>query len=441
MAREKYEDLEFMTDVRAAVLGGPRLSANILLMSIIAFFVAAGVWASFAELDEVTVGNGRIIPSSELQVIQNLEGGILAAIHVHEGDVVRRGQILLTIDDTQASSKFREDQSRVYALQSAIARLQGLASGEEPVFSEELAAARPDLVASELTLYQARKREVEASIQALRDLVAQRQQELVEAQSRINQLQGSEGLAREELGILLPLVEQGLKARIELVRLQRQINDITGELATTRSSLPRIRSALSEARGRISERRAAFTGEVAAQLVEAQGQLASIAEVVTSAADRVRRTEIRSPVDGKVQQILINTLGGIIQPGEDLVEVVPIEDNLLVEAKIRPADIGFLSPGQEAVVKLTAYDFAIYGGLNATLVQISADTITDDEGESFYEIRVRTKRNFLVAKDGAALPIIPGMVAEVDILTGKKTVLVYLLKPILRARGRALRER
>ena len=430
-----------MTDVRAAVLGRPRLSANILLLSIIAFFIAAGFWASVAELDEVTAGTGRVIPSSELQVIQNLEGGILAAIHVHEGDVVRRDQILLTIDDTQASSKFREDQSRVYALQSAIARLQGLASGEEPVFSEELAAARPDLVASELTLYQARKREVEASIQALRDLVAQRRQELVEAQSRIDQLQGSEALAREELAILKPLVEQGLKARIELVRLQRQINDITGELATTRSSVPRIRSALNEARGRISERRAAFTGEVAAQLVEAQGQLAAIAEVVTSAADRVRRTEIRSPVDGKVQQILINTLGGIIQPGQDLVEVVPIEDNLLVEAKIRPADIGFLSPGQEAIVKLTAYDFAIYGGLNATLVQISADTITDDQGESFYEIRVRTKRNFLVAKDGATLPIIPGMVAEVDILTGKKTVLVYLLKPILRARGRALRER
>lgn len=430
-----------MTDVRAAVLGGPRLSANILLMSIIAFFVAAGVWANFAELDEVTVGNGRVIPSTELQVIQNLEGGILAAIHVHEGDVVRRNQILLTIDDTQAASKFREDQSRVYSLQSAIARLQGLASGEEPAFSEELLAERPNLVASELILYQARKREIAASIQALRDLVAQRQQELVEAQSRIDQLQGSEGLAHEELGILKPLVELGLKARIELVRLERQINDITGELATVRTSLPRIRSALSEARGRISERRAAFTGEVAAQLVEAQGQLASIAEVVSSAADRVRRTEIRSPVDGKVQQILINTLGGIIQPGQDLVEVVPIEDNLLVEAKIRPADIGFLSPGQDAVVKLTAYDFAIYGGLNATLVQISADTITDDDGESFYEIRVRTKRNFLVAKDGATLPIIPGMVVEVDILTGKKTVLAYLLKPILRARGRALRER
>jgi adhesin transport system membrane fusion protein len=441
MARERYEDLEFMTDVRAAVLSGPRLSANILLFSIVAFFVGAGIWASVAELDEVTSGTGRVIPSSELQVIQNLEGGILAAMHVRQGAVVAKGDLLLTIDDTQASSKYREDRSRVLALQAAIVRLRAEAAGETPSFPDDLAAERSGLVSSELALFRARTNEFEASLQVLRDQVVQRRQELVEARSRIDQLRGSEALAREELEMLRPVVEGGAGSKIELIRLERQINDISGDLAATESSIPRIRASLNEAQRRISERRAAYESQVATALVEAQGRLAAITEVLASAEDRVRRTEIRSPVNGTVQQILIKTIGGVIQPGQDLVHVVPLEDNLLVEAQIRPADIAFLSPGQDAVVKLTAYDFAIYGGLNATLEQISADTITDEKGERFYQIRVRTRRNFLVAKDGKTLPIIPGMVAEVDILTGKKTVLAYLLKPILRARHKALRER
>lgn len=441
MAKDKYEDLEFMTDVRAAVLGGPRISANILLLSIIGFFVGAGFWASVAELDEVTAGTGRVVPSSELQVIQNLEGGILEAMHVREGDVVRRGELLATIHNPRAVGALGSGQADVFALQAKIARLTAEATGEEPVFPEELQAERPELVSAEQINYRSRQNEVEAAVLTLSNQARQRQQEVVEAQSKINQLEGSLALAREEMNILRPLVEQGLKARIELVRLERQVNDISGELTTTQSSVPRIRAGLNEVRARISEYRATREAEVAAELVEAQALIAGAASEVTSAADQVLRTEVRSPVEGKVQQILINTIGGTVQPGQDLIEVVPIEDNSLVEAEIRPADIGFLFPGQEAIVKLTAYDFAIYGGLNATLEQISADTITNEEGESFYKINVRTNRNFLVAKDGAVLPIIPGMVAEVDILTGKKTVLKYLMKPILRAQGKALRER
>lgn len=441
MAGERYEDLEFMSDVRAAVLSGPRLSANVLLLSIIAFFGGAALWASIAELDEVTSGQGRVIPSSQLQVVQNLEGGILSVISVKEGDVVRAGQVLLTIDDTLVSSKYREDRTRVVALQAAIIRLKAEAAGEEPVFPEEITLERPDLVATEMSLYYARQSEVNASVQALRSAVAQRRQERVEAESRISQLTGSLALAREELEILRPLVEQGVSARIELIRLERQVNDISGDLAAAQKSLPRIDSSMNEARRRISERQANFKSMVATELVQAQGELATYTEVLTGAADRVRRTEIRSPVNGEVQQVLINTVGGVIQPGQDLVHIVPIEDNLLVEAQIRPADIAFLYPGQEAMIKITAYDFSIYGGLTATLEQISADTITNEEGESFYQIRVRTKRSFLLAKDGETLPIIPGMVAEVDVLTGKKTVMDYLLKPILKARQNALRER
>jgi adhesin transport system membrane fusion protein len=430
-----------MSDLRSAVMRGPRVSASILFLSIVAFFVGAVFWASVATLDEVTTGEGRVIPSSQIQVLQNLEGGILAKIHVREGEIVEQSQVLLTIDDTQAASKYREDRARVLALRASVARLRAEQEGKPPEFPDEVVAERPDLVETELAVYGARTNELRSAIEVYRRQIEQRQQELVELDSRIGQLTENLALGHEELGILAPLVEQGVSARIELIRLQRQVNDIEGDLKAARQSVPRARSALNEVRRRVEERRAAYLSEVATTLAAARGELASVSEVMASAQDRVRRTEVRSPVQGTVIKLYINTIGGVIRPGEDLLEIVPLEDNLLVEAQIRPADIAFLRPGQAAQVKITAYDFAIYGGIDAELEQISADTILNEDGERFYQIRVRTNRNFMVDRKGVSLPIIPGMVAEVDILTGKKTVLQYLMKPILRAGGRAMRER
>lgn len=441
MARVKLEDAEFMSDLRSAVMRGPRVSASILFLSIVAFFVGAVFWASVATLDEVTTGEGRVIPSSQIQVLQNLEGGILAKIHVREGEIVEQSQVLLTIDDTQAASKYREDRARVLALRASVARLRAEQNGQPPEFPDEVVAERPDLVETELAVYGARTNELRSGIEVYRRQIEQRKQELVELDSRIGQLADNLALGHEELSILAPLVEQGVSARIELIRLQRQVNDIEGDLMAARQSVPRARSALNEVRRRVEERRAAYLSEVASALAAARGELASVSEVMASAQDRVRRTEVRSPVQGTVIKLYINTIGGVIRPGEDLLEIVPLEDNLLVEAQIRPADIAFLHPGQAAKVKITAYDFAIYGGIDAELEQISADTILNEEGERFYQIRVRTNRNFMVDREGNSLPIIPGMVAEVDILTGKKTVLQYLMKPILRAGGRAMRER
>jgi len=430
-----------MSDLRSAVMRGPRVSASILFLSIVAFFVGAVYWASVATLDEVTTGEGRVIPSSQIQVLQNLEGGILAKIHVREGEIVEQSQVLLTIDDTQAASKYREDRARVLALRASVARLQAEQQGKPPEFPDEVVAERPDLVETELAVYGARTTELRSSIEVYRRQIEQRKQELVELDSRIGQLTDNLALGHEELDILAPLVEQGVSARIELIRLQRQVNDIEGDLMAARQSVPRARSALNEVRRRVEERRAAYLSEVASALAAARGELASVNEVMASAQDRVRRTQVRSPVQGTVIKLYINTIGGVIRPGEDLLEIVPLEDNLLVEAQIRPADIAFLHPGHAAKVKITAYDFAIYGGIDAELEQISADTILNEEGERFYQIRVRTNRNFMVDREGNLLPIIPGMVAEVDILTGKKTVLQYLMKPILRAGGRAMRER
>ncbi len=441
MARVRLEDAEFMSDLRSAVMRGPRVSASILFLSIVAFFVGAVFWASVATLDEVTTGEGRVIPSSQIQVLQNLEGGILAKIHVREGEIVEQSQVLLTIDDTQAASKYREDRARVLALQASVARLRAEQEGKPPEFPDAVVTERPDLVETELAVYGARSNELNSAIEVYRRQIEQRKQELVELDSRIGQLTDNLALGHEELSILAPLVEQGVSARIELIRLQRQVNEIEVDLKAARQSVPRARSALNEVRRRVEERRAAYLSEVASALAAASGELASVSEVMASAQDRVRRTEVRSPVQGTVIKLYINTIGGVIRPGEDLLEIVPLEDNLLVEAQVRPADIAFLRPGQAAQVKITAYDFAIYGGIDAELEQISADTILNEEGERFYQIRVRTNRNFMVDREGNSLPIIPGMVAEVDILTGKKTVLQYLMKPILRAGGRAMRER
>ena len=229
-------------------------------------------------------------------------------------------------------------------------------------------------------------------------------------------------------------------SKIDLLHLQRQVNDLDGELESARLSVPRIEAAVGEAHRRLEERQLNFRAEAQRELATDQPEATALAEVIAAAADRVQRTEVRSPVRGTIKRLLINTVGGVIQPGQDLVEIVPLEDTLLIEAKVRPADIGFLHPGQSALVKVTAYDFSIYGGLKGVVEDISADTITDERNESFYRVRVRTHDNAL-EKAGEPLPITPGMTAQVDILTGHKTVMDYLLKPILKAKERALRER
>jgi adhesin transport system membrane fusion protein len=274
----------------------------------------------------------------------------------------------------------------------------------------------------------------------LEQQVKQREQELLENQAKLNKLSTSYDLSRQELEMSEPLVSVGVISEVELLRLKRATNDLRGEMETTRLAIPRIRSTLNEAKQKIKDTTLRFKSDAASQLSEVQSELAITKETTTSQEDRVMRTLVRSPVKGKIKQLKINTVGGVIQPGMDLVEIVPVEDNLLIEANIRPSDIAFLSPGQQAMVKLTAYDFSIYGGLPATLERISADTITNDEGESFYLIYLRTDKNYIDSSKGP-LEIIPGMTVTVDILTGKKTVLDYLFKPILKAKNEAMRER
>ena len=387
----------------------------------------------------MTIGTGRVIPSSQIQVVQNLEGGILSEILIREGEVVKEGQILLRIDDTGAASTFRENRARSLSLEAKIARLKAEVDGSKPKFPSALEGSAPT-IAGELALYRARRAELESAISILRRQEEQRKQEIVEVQSKVKQLETRLSLANEELAILEPMVKKGVMSKVELLRLRRQVAGLDGELQGAKLSVPRIRSALSETRRRVEEKRATFRKEAQNELNESAVRLNVLKEAMTAVEDRVRRTEVKSPVFGTIKQLKINTIGGVIRPGMDLLEIVPLEDNLLVEAQVRPSDIAFLRPGQAAKVKITAYDFAQYGSLEAELEHISADTIVDEQGESFYQIRVRTDRSHL-GNSTNPLPIIPGMVAQVDILTGKRTVLDYILKPILRARERAMRER
>jgi adhesin transport system membrane fusion protein len=434
------DDSDFMSEVSAATMESTHLAGHLLLVVSLVFFIIAFWWAGATELDEVTRGDGKVVPSSKIQIIQNLEGGILAEVLIAEGDIVKKGQALLKIDDTRFSSSFRETELKYYELLARSRRLEAETEGKPFVIPPEVSEKKPILAADEQVLYQSRQRELESGIRVLKEQIAQIKQELVERQSRQGQLSRSYQLSNQELKMSEPLVDVGVMSEVELLRLKRATNDLRGEMNANRLAIPRIQSSLDEVDQKIAEQTVRFRADAARKLSEVKAELARTKETVFSLKDRVTRTHVRSPVAGTIKVLKINTVGGIIQPGMDLVEIVPIEDNLLIEAKIRPADIAFLRPGQKAVIKLTAYDFSIYGGLPAKLERISADTIINEKDESFYLIYLRTEKNHIESKIGR-FDIIPGMVASVDILTGKKSVLDYLLKPILKAKNEALRER
>jgi membrane fusion protein, adhesin transport system len=438
--RPRRADADLVIGRAGADLHAPRGFAHVLLLVVVAFLVSALAWASWAKLDEVTRGEGKIIPSSQVQVVQNLEGGIVAEILVREGEVVERDQVLVRIDDVRAASHLRESRTRYLALLGALGRLRAEVEETPIAFAPEVLAEAPEVARNERALYHARKEALHSELEVLRSQATQREQELSELKTGLGQLERSHALAAEELEITEPLAASRVISKVQLLRLRREVNDLVGELETTRLAVPRIEAARREADRRIEERYLGFRAEAQRELNAVQAEAAALQEAMAAETDTVSRTEVRSPVRGTVKQLFVNTVGGVIQPGEDLIEIVPLEDNLLVEARVRPPDIAFLHPGQPAVVKVTAYDFAIYGGLDAVVEDISADTITDEKGESFYRVRVRTHDSAL-HEAGEPLPIIPGMTTQVDILTGEKTVLDYLLGPILRAKERALRER
>jgi len=439
MTQKNWSDADFATDINAAFVQGPNPRSRLLLFFIVLFFVSAFLWADWAVVDEVTHAAGKVIPSSQVQVIQNLEGGILKAVLVEEGAFVEVGQVVLRIDDTGHSSSFGELKARYFNMLGEIERLEAESEDEPLEFSPELEKSRPELVADQKALYDARQAELKSQIAILKRQVDQREQEKEELHSKLEQAQSSLAIASEELEITEPLVKKTIVPRVKLLQLQREINDWKGEIRAAELALPRAESAIAEASRRVEEKRQNFKASVLNDLSQRKSELNAVEEAITGAKDKVVRTEVRSPVKGVVKELKIQTVGGVIQPGEALMEIVPIEDNLWVEARVRPADIAFLRPGQDATVKFTAYDFSVYGGLPGKVDRIGADTIVDEQDEAFYKVIVKTEESHL-AKGDDILPILPGMVASVDVISGQKTVLSYLLKPLLKAQQEALRE-
>ncbi|MEJ2056750.1 MAG: HlyD family type I secretion periplasmic adaptor subunit [Desulfofustis sp.] len=438
--RLNQKDLDLVTDIRTTILvESPRGGRSLIWLTLI-LFACALWWASVSEVEEVTRGMGKVIPSSQIQVIQNLEGGILAETYVNIGDIVQKGQLLMRLDEKRFSAPYQEYRLKYLALTAKAARLTAETLGTDMVLPKEVEEENPQIAGRERQLFNSRRQELAATISILEEKAKQRQQEIAELKEKRVELNRTYRLLQREIELTEPLVDQGAVSEVEVLRLERDASSMLGEIAATRLAIPRVQSQLDEARKEIEEKRLQYANSAKKELNEVQSELDALSATSVALADRLERTSIRSPVYGTVKQVLVNTVGGVIQPGMDLIEIVPLEDTLLVEAQIKPSDIAFLRPNQKAMVKFTAYDFTIYGGLEAELEFISADSITDEKGNAFYNVRVRTNQNYLEGRD-EKMPIIPGMVATVDILTGKKTILSYLLKPLLRAKQTALRER
>jgi adhesin transport system membrane fusion protein len=415
----------------------PKGARLVIWLSVASFFILL-LWSAFAVLDEVTRGEGKVIPSRQIQILQSMDGGIISEILAREGQTVKAGDLLLKVDPTRMVSSLRENQSQYLALLAKAARLRALAEGSRFVPPAEVAKQAPEIVEQERTLYESRRAELDATIGVARQQSSQRSQELISMRARREQAAQSYTLTARELDMTRPLARTGAVSDVELLRLEREVARYRGERDSANADIPRIESAVAEANRKIQELDLTFRNVARSELSEVNAKLSTLSEGSTALEDRVKQTEIRSPVNGTVKQLKVNTVGGVVQPGKDIIELVPSDDALLLEAKVLPRDIAFLRPGQKALVKFTAYDFAVYGGLEATLEQIGADSVVDDKGNAYFVVRVRTLSNTIGHQK---LPIIPGMVAEVDILTGKKTVLSYLLKPILRAKAKAMTER
>jgi adhesin transport system membrane fusion protein len=418
----------------------PKLVANALLLSIVGFFILFIMWASLSELDEVTRASGRIVPSKQIQIIQNLEGGIVKEILVRQGDEVKEGDVLVKLDRTQFDAEFNRNEEEYFSLVAMITRLRSESNFETPIFDGELEFGHENSVSREMNLFNARKAEFDASTSSLEARLRQIKQEQIETEVSLISAKSASELATKELEILRPLVERGIEPRMELIRAEQRKIEAEGEFRIAELGIEKAKKSVEETNLQIEAEKQRFRAGVLTELNEAETKRNQLVDSLPALSDRVNRTDVLAPTDGIINQVMVTTIGGVVDAGMPIVELVPLDDTLLVEAEVQPQDIAFLHPGQQARVKLTAYDFARYGALEGSVENISADAILNEQDQYVYIIKVRTQENSLPTDDGG-LPILPGMVAEVDILNGKKSIMRYLINPVLKLRDNAFRER
>ena len=450
------DDILYANEVDAALARRPKFGIRVLSISVAVFFLCLIIWAAIADVDEVTHAEGSVVGSQRTQTIQNLEGGILRAVLVHEGQIVDKGTVLAQLDNEMAESAYRDAVNKAMENSLAVLRLESEIKGDPPVFPENIDAWAEKVIGRRVeaamlgrvnqiiqdqeNAWHSRRDQLNAEIDVLQSQYKQRLHDVEELTARKLQLDRSLELSIEQRNTAYSLVQRNNFSKLEYLGMQQRVVELQGQIDSLAATIPKAKAAADEARQRIASRRAEHVAAVTEEINKRRQELNSLGESLSAGRDRVTRTELRAPVRSTVKQIYISTVGGVVKPGEPIMDLVPLDDTLVVEAKVKPQDVAFLRPGQEVMVKVSAYDFSIYGGLEGKLESISADTIEDKRGEHFYLVKVRTQKNAILYHN-ESLPIIPGMVVTADILIGKKTVLDYLLKPILKAKQNALRER
>jgi len=434
MSRSYHEDeLEYLESLSAAVLHKRPSSTRFVLFFWILTIALLIAWAAITNIDEIIRSQGEIIPFGDNQVLQNLEGGIVSEINVEEGDMVKMGDILIKIENSKSLSTFESNELKRFELRSRIARLKAEINMKPLSFDEELEKRVPFLLIEERSLYNTDMKQFTSQIQILKEQLSQQKQQLKEAKQKIKHLERSFELISEEVSMTAPMVTKGVRSKIDYLKLQREANRVEDEMTAVKLSLPRLQSSIKEAKEKIQESKYSLQLKSRKELTEALAESQRIEAQIRGLEDSVNRTVIYSPVDGMIQKLHLHTIGGVVKPGMDMIEVVPIYDNLIVEVKVEPKDIAFVYANQEAKVKFTAYDFAIYGSLEAKVLTISPDTQTDQQDNTYYIVRLKTDKNYLGHKENP-LKIIPGMVVSADIITGKRTILDYIIQPMIKSK-------
>ncbi|MDO6477337.1 HlyD family type I secretion periplasmic adaptor subunit [Alteromonas sp. 1_MG-2023] len=412
------------------------LRAKALLYVVVLTITALIVWACFAPIAEVARGEGKVVPSSQLQILQSYDGGIVQDIQVREGQKVNAGDIILKVDPTRYLSSLQENNSKRNAVAAKVHRLTAQSRAQPLSFPEELKQAAPEIVANETALYFSSVKELEETLSRFESRIAQRRQDLQSYRAELQQYQDTLSIAQRELTVTRPLMASGAVSEIDILRLEKQVIENQGAIQRTRAAITRSQATIDEEQNNLKEASLKMQNRWNEELNEAVATMQSLQESQTGLEDVVKQSEIRAPVAGTVQRLLVNTVGGVVTPGSAVVEIIPADDRLIVEAKIPPKDIAFLKLGQPAILKFSAYDFAIYGGMKASVEHISADTVTDDQDRTYYLVRLSTED-----KNALNMDILPGMMVQVDIITGNRTVMQYLLNPLIRASASALGER
>ncbi len=437
------KDYEFMNSLSAATMQMQPKKLHWVLVAFVVTVTIFIVWASYAEIDEIARGSGKVVPSGQNQILQNLEGGIVSEILVKEGDTVIKDQTLIRINNEKSESTMASSALRILFLQAQTQRLQAELNQAPFSFTKSENEQLNQFFENEKRTYDVNKQQLESQIQILNEQMNQRKSDLKDAIQSQEHFKISLSMITEEVKMTKPMVDRGIRSQVDFLKLQREENDAEQKFNSSGLTIEKINSEVSEIENKIKEAKETYVLKAGQEFNEKLTELKELQASSSAYEDQVSRTTVKSPSNGIVQKLYVNTIGGAIKPAQDLIEIVPTDFNLIVEIKVLPSDIAFIYQGQKAIIKFSAYDFAIFGGLNGKVINISPDTITEKDGnqdKTYYLVRIQTDKNFL-GSEAEPRKIIPGMIADADIITGKKTILDYILKPILKTKQYTFTER